>query len=81
MGSERIERVKTEENVFQLLKGMVNDAKQEIETERKDRIQSEETMLQLLEQTCSQIALQRAKETGQDVNQMLLQKINGIHNL
>lgn len=43
--SEKNERIKTEENIFQLLKSMVNEAKQEIETERRERIQSEETML------------------------------------
>ena len=53
VGSERNDRIKTEENIFQLLKSMVNEAKIEIETERRERIQSEETMLQLLEQTCS----------------------------
>jgi len=45
---------------------MVNEAKLEIDAERRERVQSEETMLQLLEQTCSQIAAQRAKEQMRD---------------
>ena len=45
---------------------MVNDAKIDIDAEKRERVQSEETMLQLLEQTCSQIAAQRAKENAQN---------------
>ena len=47
--AEKGGRIKTEENVFQLLKSMVNDAKVDIENEKRERVQSEETMLQLLE--------------------------------
>ena len=54
---------------------------EEIEAERRDRVQSEETMLQLLEQTCSQIALQRAKETGQTTDRMFVQKLSNLPGL
>ena len=53
---------------------MVNDAKVDIEAEKRERMQSEETMLQLLESTCSQIAAQRAKENAQN-EQLYLQKL------
>lgn len=39
---------------------MVSGVKEEMETEKKDRQSSEETMLQLLEQTCNQLAKQKA---------------------
>ena len=53
--AERRAREESEEQVLDLIKGMVETIRSDLNTEKQTREQSEEQLLQLLEDTCSKL--------------------------
>lgn len=55
ISAEKKAREASEEQVLELMKGMVETIRADLEIEKQTREQSEETLLTLLEDTCSKL--------------------------